>query len=238
MSQGRDEAACAVPAMPTIPARIPPTSVRTAPTVSRSPLRRRPVTRPFTVNLFRRSLFSRPAPQAPGDLDVGANNANPRASSLGRAAREGRWGRGPECGPRRPFGVAGECHGRSEGWGRETSRGPVRRPFSLGRKLNGRFRAPSFYGRMNRGSTLSDGQECGNKTCAVCLPGCATGPEGILCGPITAGQGACEGRYKGCKTAKGRGPDNLDPRRMCALTIRHGPLLHRRSARPGKRDGA
>src|SRR3954462_11090678 len=97
MSQGREVAAAAVPAVPTTPARTPPTRVRIAPSVSRSPLRRgprrrlftrlptrlltglptrllaRPVTRlarlarPVAVNLVGREFFSRPPPCAPGD---------------------------------------------------------------------------------------------------------------------------------------------------------------------------
>lgn len=119
MSQGRDVAAAAVPAVPTTPARMPPTSVRTAPSVSRSPLRRgprsrlrtglptrlltRPVTRrtrPVTVNLFRRGFFSRPAPCAPGDRNVGANISGPHRRTC------------------EPYGRAREGVGEGEGEGR------------------------------------------------------------------------------------------------------------------------
>lgn len=241
MSQGREEAAWAVPAMPTIPARIPPTRVRTAPTVSRSPLRRRsatgPVTRPVTVNLFRRRCFSQ-VPEAPGDLDVGANNADPRVSSLGREAREGQWGeRRPFCVLRWPGGVAESVTAGQSGvskrpWGLFGRRSRVIGEGTIGS-------APSsFYGRMNSGSTPSNRQECGNKTCAVCLPGCAARLPLILCDAIAAAQ---RGRAAGHWTRKNpgtRGRDNLDPRRLCALTNRHDVLLPPEKRPIGRRDSA
>src|SRR3954451_13805790 len=156
MSQGREVAAAAVPAVPTTPARMPPMRVRIAPSVSRSPLRRglrsrlptrlltRPVTRlarltrPVTVNLFRRGFFSRPAPCAPGDRNVGANIRGPhrRTCQPYRRARggwRGEGGRGPDWG----------SADRAASWGvsllvravhRSAVGGLGRVPFSRGRR--------------------------------------------------------------------------------------------------------
>ena len=78
------------------------------------------------------------------------------------------------------------------------------------------FVAPSFYGRMNTGSTWSNSQECGNKSCAVCLPGCAAMPEGAFGWTVLPGHKPLCLRVEVRKTRNRRARPALPPRNVCA----------------------